>query len=213
MLKFCGLLATVFAVQIGLLGVPAMAEVEIDFAMDCHMARSNNETFVCSDEDLLRRDTEMSELSDKLYAVLDATAKAEMEREFAEWLATRDDCEDNYFCNAQMYSDRIAMLNEELDHMDAPAGDAGGSAIGSDGFGMIANAGIPGYNRESFPGLTIEICKAICVQREWCKSIDFDRAKGACYVQPVAEEDVGTLRTDYPGNPYDHYFYAPRLRN
>jgi len=188
----------------------ALAQDTPDFHMDCHAARTNNETFICSDEDLLRRDAQLGELSDKLYGFLDAQGKAEMAREYAEWLATRDDCEDNYMCNASMYAERIALLQEELDHMDAPAT---GPAIGSDGFGMVPNAGIPGHNKESFPGMTLEICKSICVQRAWCKSIDFDRAKGACYVQPVAEEDVGSLRTDYPGNPYDHYFYAPRLRN
>ncbi len=204
-----GFAATIFTV---FQEVPASAQSGPDFHMDCHMARTNNETFICADEDLLRRDAKMGELSDKLYRFLDPTGKSEMEREFAEWLATRDDCEDNYFCNASMYSDRIAFLQEELDHMDAPAA-AGAPAVGNDGFGMVANAGIPGHNKESYPGLTIDICKSICIQRDWCKSVDFDRAKGACYVQPVAEEDVGSLRTDYPGHPYDHYFYAPRLRN
>ena len=187
---------------------PVHAQEGVDFHMDCHMARSNNETFICSDDDLLRRDAKLGELSDKLYAVLDPQGKAEMAREYAEWLASRDDCEDNYHCNASMYAERTAYVEEELDHMDAPA-----AQVGADGFGMVANAGIPGHNQESYPGLTIDICKAICLQRDWCKSIDFDRAKGACYVQPVAEEDVGSLRRDYPGHPYDHYFYAPRLRN
>ncbi|WP_298983663.1 PAN domain-containing protein [uncultured Roseibium sp.] len=184
-----------------------------DFHMDCHAARTNNEQFICADEDLLRRDAQMGEVSDKLYAVLDAPARAEMAREFAEWLATRDDCEDNYFCNAGMYSDRIAYLQQELDHMDAPGFVQKSAPVDTDGFGLVANAGIPGHNKETYPALTIEICKSICVQRPWCKSIDFDRTNGACYVQPVAEEDVGALRTDYPGHPYDHYFYAPRLRN
>jgi uncharacterized protein len=184
------------------------AQESVDFHMDCHMARTNNETFICADDDILRRDAKMGDLSDKLYAALNPQGRSEMAREFAEWLATRDDCEDHYHCNASMYAERIAFLEEELDHMDAPA-----SHVSSDGFGMVANAGIPGHNQESYPSLSIDICKSICVQRDWCKSIDFDRAKGACYVQPVAEEDVGSLRTDYPGHPYDHYFYAPRLRN
>lgn len=212
MVRFPCAFFALLLLAIGVFQQPAAAS-GIDFYMDCHMARTNNETFICSDEDLLRRDTEMGELSEKLHSFLDAQGKAEMEREFAEWLATRDDCEDNYFCNAGMYSDRIAFLKEELDHMDAPGFAPVSSPVGADGFGMVANAGIPGHNKESYPGLTIEICKSICVQRDWCKSIDFDRAKGACYVQPVAEEDVGSLRTDYPGHPYDHYFYAPRLRN
>ncbi|WP_422375285.1 PAN domain-containing protein [Roseibium sp.] len=192
----------------------ASAQDTPDFHMDCHAARTNNETFICSDEDLLRRDAQLGELSDRLYSFLDAQGKAEMAREYAEWLATRDDCEDSYMCNASMYSERITFLQEELDHMDAPGFAATASpSVGADGFGMVANAGIPGHNQESFPGMTLDICKSICVQRPWCKSIDFDRTNGACYVQPVAQEDVGSLRTDYPGNPYDHYFYAPRLRN
>lgn len=181
-----------------------------DFHMDCHEARSNNETFICSDSDLLTRDAKAGELSDRLYSFLDAVGKSELAREYAEWLASRDDCEDNYMCNASMYSERISYLEEELSHMDAPGF---APVIGEDGFGKVANAGIPGHNRETIPGLTLDICKSICKQRRWCKSIDFDRNKGACYVQPVAEEDVGSLRTDYPGHPYDHYFYAPRVRS
>lgn len=198
-----------------LTGMPAaLGQDRPDFHMDCHAATTNNETFICSDDDLLRRDAQLGELSDRLYAFLDGQGRSEMAREYAEWLATRDDCEDNYMCNASMYSERIALLQEELDHMDAPAAAAAPApAVGADGFGMVANAGIPGHNQESFPGMTLEICKSICVQRSWCKSIDFDRTNGACYVQPVAQEDVGSLRTDYPGHPYDHYFYAPRLRN
>jgi len=193
-------------------GVPnAFGQDAPDFHMDCHAAVTNNEIFICADDDLLRRDTELGDLSDRLYSFLDGLGKAEMAREYAEWLASRDDCEDNYMCNASMYSERTSLLEEELNHMDAPA--AADPAIGADGFGLVANAGIPGHNKESFPGMTLEICKSICVQRPWCKSIDFDRTNGACYVQPVAEEDVGSLRTDYPGHPYDHYFYGPRLRN
>jgi len=193
---------------------PVSMAQDPDFHMDCHMARTNNETFICADDDLLRRDARLGEISDKLYAFLDPQAKAEMAREYAEWLASRDDCEDNYMCNASMYEERIALLQEELDHMYAPGfAAASAPAIGADGFGMVANAGIPGHNQESYPGMTLEICKSICLQRNWCKSIDFDKTNGACYVQPVAQEDVGSLRTDYPGNPYDHYFYAPRLRN
>lgn len=184
-----------------------------DFHMDCHAARTNNEQFICADEDLLRRDAQLGEISDKLYAVLDPLSRAEMAREFAEWLASRDDCEDNYFCNAGMYNDRMSYLQQELDHMDAPGIAQASAPAAADGFGLVPNAGIPGHNKETYPALTLEICKSICVQRAWCKSIDFDRTNGACYVQPVAEEDVGSLRTDYPGHPYDHYYYAPRLRN
>ncbi|MEP4030966.1 hypothetical protein [Roseibium polysiphoniae] len=210
--------ARIFTILVGTLvllqlSVEVTAQDIVDLHMDCHQARSNNETFFCADDDLLRRDARMGELSDKLYAFLDRPARSEMEREFAEWLATRDDCEDHYHCNASMYEERIAFLEEELDHMDAPAASSGAGGVDGDGFGMVANAGIPGHNQESYPGLTIDICKSICVQRDWCKSIDFDRGNGACYVQPVAEEDVGALRTDYPGHPYDHYYYAPRLRN
>jgi len=81
-----------------------------------------------------------------------------------------------------------------------------------DGFGVVQNAGIPGYNKEIHNNVSLAKCKQLCIDRTWCKSVDFERKAQKCFVQPVAEEDVGKLKTTYSGHPYDHYFYRPRLQ-
>ena len=74
---------------------------------------------------------------------------------------------------------------------------------------MRRNAGIPGHNIEIHYNITLSQCKQICVGRRWCKSVDFERDKGTCYVQDANMFDA-QLRTDYPGNPYDHYWLTGR---
>lgn len=83
--------------------------------------------------------------------------------------------------------------------------------VARDDFGVVPTAGIPGYNQETHDNISLEQCLKLCTDRDWCKSVDYERAARRCFVQPVAEEDVGSLRRDYPGHPYDHYFYLPRL--
>lgn len=79
------------------------------------------------------------------------------------------------------------------------------------GFGVELNAGIPGHNQEILSNQSLAQCQSACIDRAWCKSIDFARASGMCILQPVAEEDVTELNRNYVGNPYDHYYYEPRL--
>jgi hypothetical protein len=77
------------------------------------------------------------------------------------------------------------------------------------GFVMVPNAGIPGYNNETHGDVSAEECLQICRDRDWCRSVDYERAARVCYVQPVNRDEV-ELNTNYPGNPYDHYSLTSR---
>ena len=74
----------------------------------------------------------------------------------------------------------------------------------ADSFSMTPNAGIPGYNQETHEGISALACQDLCIGRSWCKSADYERAKGKCFLQPVNKFEQ-SLKTDYPGNPFDHY--------
>lgn len=74
----------------------------------------------------------------------------------------------------------------------------------ADSFTMTPNAGIPEFNRETHKDVTVATCQSLCLDRPWCKSADYGRATGKCFLQRVNRFDQA-LRTDYPGHPYDHY--------
>lgn len=78
------------------------------------------------------------------------------------------------------------------------------SVASANNFIKTPNAGIPGYNQETHSGISLQSCFKLCTDRGWCKSADYERAKGKCFLQPVSKHQQ-SLRTDYPGNPYDHY--------
>jgi len=71
----------------------------------------------------------------------------------------------------------------------------------------VRNAGIPGQNRETVTDIGLPSCKVLCELKDWCESVDYERDAGTCFLQPVGQ-DTKALRTDYPGDPYDHYGYA-----
>ncbi len=76
-------------------------------------------------------------------------------------------------------------------------------------FVRVRNAGIPGHNQEVFGGVTAQECRAACRDRDWCKSVDYERGNKKCFLQPVNMNDVA-LKTDYVGSPYDHYSCVPQ---
>ncbi len=75
-------------------------------------------------------------------------------------------------------------------------------------FGYNRNAAISGYNNEHLSGVTAADCASECLSRGWCKSFDFHKASNACDLSERSAVDVG-LKTDYSGNPYDHYSVLP----
>jgi len=94
-----------------------------------------------------------------------------------------------------------------------PGYDAGdprniGSCLLPRTYSSTPNAGIPGNNTEILSTISLTNCMAECTARTWCKSIDYERGPGKCYLQDVTAEEVA-LKHDYPGNPYDHYTRGP----
>lgn len=71
-------------------------------------------------------------------------------------------------------------------------------------FSKVANAGIPGYNREVLSNVSLGHCRNACLGRSWCLSFDYERAIGRCFLQDAHACRTGLKRT-YSGHPYDHY--------
>ena len=42
-----------------------------------------------------------------------------------------------------------------------------------------------------------------------CRSFDYERAKSICDFSDTTATSVGGFKTDYPGNPFDHYSREP----
>ena len=68
-----------------------------------------------------------------------------------------------------------------------------------------ANAAILGHNNGHLDDVTIEQCKDSCCANPQCKSFDYYKQSSECDVSYSSAFDVGGLKTDYAGNPYDHY--------
>ena len=71
-------------------------------------------------------------------------------------------------------------------------------------FVKTPNAAISGHNVRTLSGVTVPLCVAECCARHWCKSFDFERDAGVCFLSDKTKADVG-IKTWYDGNPYDHY--------
>jgi len=79
-------------------------------------------------------------------------------------------------------------------------------------FRFTANAAISGHNTEHLNEVTPEQCAAACrssANSQWCRSFDYQRAARQCDLSDKRASDVGGPKTDYPGNPYDHYNLSP----
>ena len=71
---------------------------------------------------------------------------------------------------------------------------------------MTRNAAISGHNNVHLTGQTISSCSVACRSASWgCKSFDWHKNSNACDLSDKSAADVGGLKTNYPGNPYDHY--------
>jgi hypothetical protein len=84
-------------------------------------------------------------------------------------------------------------------------------AAALDAFQHQPNAAISGYNNETLTGVTPEACAAACTSSTragWCRSFDYDKAAAKCDLSDKSALDVG-LKTNYSGNPYDHYSLKP----
>ncbi|MEC5398097.1 PAN domain-containing protein [Uliginosibacterium sp. H1] len=87
-----------------------------------------------------------------------------------------------------------------------------GFAAALDAFTQTPNAAIAGYNTERLSAVTPEACAAACTagsRAAWCVSFDYNRSAQWCDLSDKRAADVGGLKTDYAGNPYDHYSLKP----
>lgn len=82
------------------------------------------------------------------------------------------------------------------------------AAASLDAFARTSNAAIAGHNTEHLNAVTPEACATACLgdaRKAWCRSFDFNKNAAECDLSDKQASDVGGLKTDYPGNPYDHY--------
>jgi len=73
----------------------------------------------------------------------------------------------------------------------------------------FANAAISGHNTQSLTGVTVEDCMERCCENDWCKSFDYTKGTSKCDLSNMSADEVGGLKRDYSGNPYDHYELTP----
>lgn len=79
-------------------------------------------------------------------------------------------------------------------------------------FASTANAAISGFNTEALTGVTPQQCAAACTdasRASWCRSFDYQKTAAKCDLSDRRASEVGGLKTDYSGNPYDHYGLSP----
>lgn len=67
------------------------------------------------------------------------------------------------------------------------------------------NAAISGHNREHLTGIDPDGCTRACCSRSWCQTFDYYKNTRRCDLSDQTASDVGGLKRDYAGNPYDHY--------
>jgi len=70
---------------------------------------------------------------------------------------------------------------------------------------VVFNAAISGYNSVHLTGQTVASCQDACSGYSWCQSFDWYKYSNECDLSDKSASDVGGLKTDYDGNPYDHY--------
>jgi len=72
---------------------------------------------------------------------------------------------------------------------------------------VTANAAIQGYNNKRIYSQTPAECSQACIaETEFvCKSFDYSKTFDSCDLSDKSAADVGGLKTDYSGNPYDYY--------
>lgn len=86
----------------------------------------------------------------------------------------------------------------------APAATESSPAI--DGFDVTRNAAISGHNNLHLSNVSPEDCARACRDEKnfVCRSFDYYKHEDACDLSTQSAAST-SLKTDYPGNPYDHY--------
>jgi len=75
-------------------------------------------------------------------------------------------------------------------------------------FNHSENGAIPGHNIESLKNVTISGCAAACLdssRSDWCVSFDYYKNSRKCDLSDQRASDIGGLKTDFSGSPFDYY--------
>lgn len=61
-------------------------------------------------------------------------------------------------------------------------------------FMKLANQAISGYNKENYQNTTPDACARLCLERDWCNSVDFNHTNNSCFLQdnPKTEPTYAT---------------------
>ena len=68
------------------------------------------------------------------------------------------------------------------------------------------NAAIKGYNRVKLSSRSVKSCRLECDNEPWCVSFDYHKKTSKCDLSAKSAGNGDKLKTNYPGNPYDHYY-------
>jgi len=122
----------------------------------------------------------------------------------------RDMCQSFAFCTGvqeyYLYDKRISSDERLSPRTDCTTHSKVCSAKpGCGNWQHTANAAISGHNNVHLEHITIEQCKDSCCANPQCKSFDYYKHSSQCDLSYSSASDVGGLKTDYAGNPYDHY--------
>lgn len=84
------------------------------------------------------------------------------------------------------------------------------SCLASRDFAFVPNRLLKRKAIEVEDNVSIARCQQMCRDRTWCKSFDYRKKYGRCYLNNLSDNDVALIAQD--GNGYDHY-YLPERRN
>lgn len=72
-------------------------------------------------------------------------------------------------------------------------------------YGFIQNQAIKGHNELRLESRNVKSCIIECNARNWCASFDYHKYESTCDLSKESKY-TKTLKKNYPGNPYDHYY-------
>lgn len=80
------------------------------------------------------------------------------------------------------------------------------SSPGGGQFRRVANAAISGHNRKQVTGSVRDCLRQCEAETSFrCVSVDYHKGKNRCDLSDKRAADVGGLKENYPGDPYEHY--------
>ena len=113
------------------------------------------------------------------------------------------------YTRIQCGCDLKSQVNDTCRRFLEMRGSTAQSAVGAApaGFTRTRNAAIKGYNNRHLSGVSPAACARACLNETsfLCKSFDYYKNEQACDLSSKSAAEVGGLKTDYPGHPYDHY--------